>query len=59
MIPESLGLSSILFSENEKLSVVRQCFLLNISRSGLYYVPKGMSAHNLALMQEIDRAFSQ
>jgi putative transposase len=42
-----------------KLSIVRQCLLLNISRSGLYYVPKGVSAYNLALMEEIDRAFTQ
>jgi putative transposase len=39
------------------LSIVRQCVLLNISRSGLYYEPKGEQALNL--MQEIDRAFME
>ena len=41
------------------LSIVRQCELLKISRSGLYYEPKGESALNLSLMQEIDRAFME
>jgi putative transposase len=45
--------------DHGKLSVVRQCLLLNISRSGLYYMPREMSAHNLALMREIDQAFIQ
>ena len=31
--------------------------LLGVSRSGLYYTPKGESALTLTLMQEIDRAF--
>ena len=42
-----------------KLSVVRQCFLLKIARSGLYYEKAGGSPLNLALMQEIDRAFTE
>jgi len=46
-------------SGHEKLSVVRQCALLKIARSGLYYVPKGESPLTLALMQEIDRAFTE
>ena len=46
-------------SGHGKLSVVRQCILLKISRSGLYYAPKGESALTLALMQEIDRAFTE
>jgi putative transposase len=44
--------------EHAQLSVVRQCALLNISRSGLYYAPKGESEFNLVLMQKIDRAFT-
>ena len=44
-------------SNHDQLSIVRQCTLLSISRSGLYYQPKGESSHNLALMQEIDRIF--
>lgn len=50
---------SMVDSGHEKLSVVRQCNLLKIARSGLYYVPKGESALTLAHMQEIDRAFTE
>jgi putative transposase len=45
--------------DHEQLSIVRQCALLKISRSGLYYTPKGESDANLALMKEIDRAFTE
>ena len=36
------------------LSVSRQCVLLDVSRSSLYYRPKGESAENLALMRRMD-----
>jgi len=39
------------------LSVVRQCRLLDISRSGLYYQPKGISEEDLTLMKLIDRQY--
>jgi putative transposase len=39
------------------LSVVRQCKLLGISRSGLYYQPKGISEEDLTLMKLIDRQY--
>ena len=39
------------------LSLVRQCRLLGISRSGLYYQPKGVSEEDLALMELIDRQY--
>jgi putative transposase len=39
------------------LSVVRQCRLLDISRSGLYYQPVGTSEGNLTLMKLIDRQY--
>jgi putative transposase len=39
------------------LSVVRQCKLLNISRSGLYYQPATVSENDLELMKLIDRQF--
>ena len=45
--------------DHATLSVVRQCLLLKIARSGLYYESKGESALNLALMQEIDRVFTE
>lgn len=37
-----------------ELSVVRQCALLDIHRSGLYYGPKGERQQNLKLMRLID-----
>ena len=39
------------------LSLSRQCRLLSISRSSLYYVPRGESPENLALMRRIDELF--
>jgi putative transposase len=36
-----------------RLSVVRQCALVWINRSGFYYTPIGESAANLALMVEV------
>ena len=50
---------SMVVSGHELLSVVRQCALLKIARSGLYYERTGESALNLSLMQEIDRAFTE
>jgi putative transposase len=41
------------------LSITRQCVLLTIARSTLYYKTKGESSFTLALMQEIDRAFTE
>ena len=38
----------------QELSIVRQCKLLEIHRSGVYYRPKPFSPLNLALMREID-----
>lgn len=38
----------------EQLSVRRQCELLDISRSMLYYLPKGEPEENLRIMREID-----
>lgn len=45
--------------ENKALSLVKQCDLLSINRSNLYYVPKGESALNLKLMRLIDEQFLQ
>ncbi len=41
----------------DNLSLVRQCYLLSISRSNLYYKPKGESLLNLKLMRLIDEQF--
>ena len=44
-------------SKDHKLSVRRQCALLTLSRSNLYYQPKGESAENLRFMEIIDKQF--
>lgn len=41
-------------SREEKLSIRRQCEMLDISRSLLYYLPKGEPEENLRIMREID-----
>jgi putative transposase len=40
--------------EQRELSVRRQCELLRVSRSGLYYEPESTSPEELALMRRID-----
>jgi putative transposase len=40
-----------------ELSLSRQCRLLSLSRSSLYYTAKGESAENLALMRRIDELY--
>ncbi|MGK7389371.1 MAG: IS3 family transposase [Candidatus Cyclobacteriaceae bacterium M2_1C_046] len=40
-----------------QLSLVQQCMLLSIHRSGLYYKPKGESALNLELMRLMDEHY--
>lgn len=42
-----------------KLSIVRQCSLLRISRSSFYFQSKGESMLNLKLMRLIDEQFLQ
>lgn len=44
-------------SENRNLSIVRQCQLLNVSRSGWYYKSREESSFNLNLMRVIDEQF--
>lgn len=43
--------------ERLRLSIVRQCALLNIARSTLYFGAKGESSENLCLMRVIDEQF--
>jgi len=40
------------------MSYRKQCELLDISRSGLYYEPKGESEYNLELMNMIDKEYT-
>ena len=42
---------------HDTLSIKAQCRLLSISRSGLYYAPRGESPLNLQLMRLIDEQF--
>lgn len=44
-------------SKDNDLSQRRQCVLLSLSRSTLYYRPKGESAENLRFMEVIDKQF--
>ena len=41
--------------EHPKLPIVRQCALLGVTRSSIYYRPKAASEEDLFLMGEIDR----
>ena len=43
-----------LISKDEELSIQTQCDLLGISKSGLYYIPKGESEENLTIMELMD-----
>ena len=43
--------------EHPSLSLVRQCALLGVSRSSIYYRPRAASAEDLSLMGEIDRQY--
>jgi len=44
-------------SKDHNLSVRRQCGLLSLVRSNLYYQPKGESSENLRFMAVIDKQF--
>lgn len=43
--------------DHPDLSVRRQCRLLSLARSSLYYHPRGESVENLAFMEIIDKQF--
>ena len=43
-----------MIDRDHKLSLVKQCRTLDISRSGIYYKPKAESEENLGLMRLID-----
>ena len=45
--------------EHPTLPLSRQCALLSISRSSLYYTPRGESERNLALMRQDRRTVSE
>ena len=43
--------------KHPKLSIVKQCELLQVSRSGLYYEPVKESDENLAIMRWLDEQY--
>ena len=43
--------------KHPNLPIVRQCALLGVSRSSLYYRPKATSQEDLSLMRELDRQY--
>ena len=43
-----------MIDKKDKLSVSRQCEILELSRSGFYYTPVPVSAENMELMRQID-----
>lgn len=45
--------------DHTDLSLTKQCKLLKVSRSSLYYTPVGVNAETLKLMNEIDRVFTK
>lgn len=46
-------------SDCEALSIVRQCELLGLSRSGYYYRPQPVSEEDLACMRRMDETFTK
>jgi len=42
-----------------EISVRRQCALLGVNRSGLYYEPVGESEENLGLMRLLDEQYTR
>ena len=48
---------AIIMRDRPDLSLSRQCRLLSIARSSVYYAAKGESPANLALMRRIDELF--
>ena len=50
---------SLVDSKLNKLSMARQCELLNINRSMLYYQPKVMSLYNKTIIDRIDEIYTE
>jgi putative transposase len=42
---------------NKKLSLLRQCKLLRLTRSSIYYKPRPIKSEDLELMQLIDEQY--
>jgi putative transposase len=46
-------------TDNKRISIRRQCRLLNINRSRLYYRPEPLDSKNLRIMDFIDKEFTE
>ena len=44
-----------MINKEDALSITRQCQILGLSRSGLYYMPAPVSAKDRELMRQIDK----
>ena len=53
------GRREMIRKDNTDLSLTRQCKLLKISRSSIYYTPVGFDQAMVNLMYEIDRIFTK
>ena len=49
----------MIHKENTYLSLTRQCKVLKISQSSIYYSPVGLEQATIDLMHEIDRIFTK
>ena len=45
--------------DNQKISVVRQCQLLGITRSGVYYAPRAESVEDAEIMRLLDAQYTE
>lgn len=48
---------ALISPKHKKMSIVKQCELLEITRSSHYYKPRGESTLNQVLMKAIDRKY--
>ena len=58
MIPSEKR-KSMIDGDDETVPVFRQCSLLSVHRSGLYYKPRSESLENLAIMRLLDQQYFQ
>lgn len=49
----------LLISNDEKVSIRKQCRLMQISRPSIYCAPKGESQENLRIMEKMDQHIFQ
>jgi len=51
-------IAPLIEKQNEEISIWRQCALLGVSRSGVYYQPAGISAGDKQIMDVIDEIYT-